>query len=499
MMPLCASDELHFSLIFRLQDEYGGMSQTLGCLESWVSGQTHDRSRYEVIVVSDGTNPALDDGVRKLLTPLDSLIVRRTLQPFELYTLGARAARGEFLFILESHSRGDADCLRAMRVYLEEGGYDVAACRVVGTDYEGHWLSRLDRRKNNEFLAVWARPESWRKVLIIGSAIRRSAYEALGGFEHEFNKFAQMALSAKFKDAGKRIGLATDSIAYHVDSPDFGEFVGPMRDWVLGDMAYRARYPADYCERYFGYSPEWALRGDYRPDLRRAILVALLHRLPVSFLRPRSLRDRLRRLLQLAPTAMFGWRWNVRRTWWAARWALVRAWLWRVHEARSYAAFKEALPHFDAHFRAVALERHFSALPAPAIEGRLALADVEADRLAGFLAVEQRPEGAFRWSTPAAAIEIALEPGDYRVRLAMLALRTPDQPADAAVYFDGHRLRQTSAGDNGDAVYSLERSMFRAGCRRHTIALVCTRFVPAHADSRELGLPLTSLTFEADA
>jgi hypothetical protein len=492
-------DELDFSVIFRLLDEHGGMSQTLGCLESWVRGQTHDRSRYEIIVVSDGTRPDLDDRARKLLTPSDSFIVRRTRQPFELYTLGARAARAEFLFIVESHSRGHADCLRAMRAYLERGRYDLAACRCIGTHYEGHWLSRLDRRMNDELLRTKEGPEAWRRVQLTGAAIRRSAYEAVGGFEHEFNKFAAIALSAKFKHAGKRIGFATDSVAYHVDSPDFGEFVGAMRDWILGEMAYRARYPADYCERYFGYAPQWALRGDHRPDLGRAIVIALIRHLPALLRRRGALGQVLRRLVELTPTAMLGWRWPLRRTEWAARWAVARAWLWRVHVARSYVAFEEARRHFDAHFRAAALEKHFSALPAPtAVEGRLALADVEADRLAGFLPVEQRPEGPFRWSTPAAAIEIALTPGDYRVRLAMLALRTPDQPADAAMYFDGHRLRRTSAEGDGEAVYSLERSMFRAaGCRRHTIALICTRFVPAHADSRELGLPLTSLTFEA--
>jgi hypothetical protein len=192
--------------------------------------------------------------------------------------------------------------------------------------------------------------------------------------------------------------------------------------------------------------------------------------------------------------------WLVKRPWWLAQLAIAWASLWRHDGARSYAAYERARRRFDAHFRAAALEAYFSTLGRPpAIDGRLSLADVEADRLAGFYPVEQRPEGAFRWSQPAAAIDIGLRPGDYRVRLSMLALRAPDQPDDAAVYFDGQRLRRSSAAGEPEAAYVLTRAMFREGGERHTIVLLCTCFRPAHADSRELGLPLTSLTFEADA
>jgi hypothetical protein len=498
MVVRLESDELDFSVIYRLTDAHGAISETLGCLESWVSGQTHDRSRYEVIVVSDGTRPDLDEQARRRLAPLDSLIVRPTRQPFELYTLGARAARGQFLFLTESHTKGHADCLRAMRACLDERGYDLAVCRILGAGYEGHWLTRLYRRKEDEFLRSREAPEDWRKVNINGSAIRRTTYESLGGFEHEFDRFAQFALSAKFAEAARPMGLAAESIAYHVDSPELDDMVGPMHDYVLGDMACRARYPARYCERYFGYSPEWELRGEYRRDLARDLVDAMLRRLPASFARPRTLWSMVRRLGEVAPTALFGSSWLVKRPWWAAWLALAWAGVWRHHVERSYAAYERSRRHFDAHFRAAALEAYFSALPAPpAIDGRLSLADVEADRLAGFYPVEQRPEGAFRWSQPAAAIDVGLPPGDYRVRLSMLALRAPDQPVDAAVYFDGHRLRRVSAAGEREAAYALTRSMFRAGGERHTIVLLCTRFRPAHADSRVLGLPLTSLAFEA--
>jgi hypothetical protein len=500
MMTRLEPDELDFSVIFRLLDEHGEISDTLECLESWVTGQTHDRSRYEVIAVGDGTKPELEERVRKLLAPADSLIVRPTPHPFELYTIAARAARGQFLFLTEAHTKAHADCLRAMRVCLDARSYDLAVCRILGADYEGHWFSRLHRRKEDEFLRTREAVGDWRKVNINGSAVRRTTYEALGGFEHEFNKFAPTALSARFAEAGRPMGFAAESITYHVDSHEFEELVGPIHDYVLGEMACRARYPAEYCERYFGYSPQWALRGEYRPDLARSLFVAMLHHLPTTLCRPAALRYTLRRLGELAPAALFGSGWRLRRTWWSGRLALAWAGAWRHHAAWSFAAWEKARRHFDAHFRAAALESRFSALPAPpAIDGRLSLADVEADRLAGFYPVEQRPEGAFRWSQPAAAIDIGLRPGDYRVRLSMLALRAPDQPDDAAVYVDGQRLRRSSAAGEPEAAYVLTRAMFREGGERHTIVLLCTCFRPAHADSRELGLPLTSLTFEADA
>jgi hypothetical protein len=484
-----APETIDFSVIVPLTDEHGKIADTLGCLDSWVSGQTHDRSRYEVIVASDGAKPDLDARVRGMLAPLDSLIVHRTPQPFELYTIAARRARGRFLFLAESHTRGHPDCLREMLACLEAGGYDLAACRLVGVNHEGHWLSRLDRRKNDEFHAAQNAAGDWRRARINGSAVRRAAYEAVGGFEHEFDKFAPIALAARLEEAGRTSGVATESIVYHVDSPALTDIVTPLGQYVLGEMAYRARHPAGYCERYFGYSPHWAQRGDLRRDLARRRLAAAVRALPAALRRPRALRYWLRIVGQLAPTAALGARWLRHRAWWSARMAIVRAWLWRRDGVRSYAAYEQARRHFDAHFRAAALEAHFGALPEPeASDQRLALADVEADRLAGFYPVEDRPEAAFRWSKPAAAIEIALDPGDYAVTLTTLPLRPADQPADATVYFDGHRLGRVSG-----ETYRLTRSMFRGRGERHTLVLVCAPFLP----DRELGLPLTFVTFEA--
>ncbi len=488
-----------FSVVYRLIDTHGTVSDTLGCLDSWIRRQTHDRSRYEVIVVSDGANPALDEGARRLLAPPDVLTVHPVPQPFELYTLGARLARGKFLFVVESHSRGHPDCLREMLAYLEAGGYDAASCRIVGADYEGHWLSRLSRRKNEELLAA---DDAWRRVQIGGSAIRRATYEAVGGFEHEFNKFAPAALSAKLREGGRAMGHASQSIVYHVDSPELGEVVAPMRDYLLGEMAYRSRYPAEYCERYFGRCARWALRGDHRPDLSRRIFGAALRALPAHLGRASTLGTLVGCLGRLAPVAALGWRWHRQRTWWLARMAVARAWWWRRDDGRSYAAFGQARRHFDAHFRATALETYFAARPAPsAVDERLALAEVDPGRLGGFYPAEQRPEGSFRWTKAAAAVEVALAPGDYLVRVRVLSFRPSNEPPRTRVYFDGHRLRRVSTGSDTDGVYALKGSMFRGRREgRHTIVLVCAPFWPSRlgqADVRELGLPLSSLTFDA--
>jgi hypothetical protein len=492
----CAPD---FSVIYRLTDQHGTVADTLDCLDSWTRGQSHDRSRYEVIVVSDGANPALDEGARRRLAPPDVLTVRAVPQLFELYTIGARLARGKFLFVVESHSRGHPDCLREMLAYLEAGGYDAASCRIVGADYEGHWLSRLGRRKNDELLAA---DEAWRRVQIGGSAIRRATYEAVGGFEHEFNKFAPAALSAKLKERGRAMGHASQSVVYHVDSPELGEVVAPIRDYVLGEIAYRSRYPAEYCERFFGRCARWALRGDHRPDLSRRLFGATLRALPGHLRRASTLGALLGCLGRLAPVAALGWRWHRQRTWWLARLAVARAWWWRRDDGRSYAAFEQARRHFEAHFRATALETYFAAQPAPSAVGeRLALAEVDPDRLAGFYQAEQRPEGAFRWTKAAAAVEVLLEPGDHLIRLRILPFRPPNEPARTRVYFDGHRLRRVSTGSDTDEVFALKGSMFRGRSEgRHTIVLVCAPFWPSRlgqADARELGLPLSSLTFDA--
>jgi len=69
------------SVIIPLLDHRG---LAIECVESWVREQTYPRECFEVIVVTDGSDPALDLRVKALLERQDRMIKHATTNLFLL-------------------------------------------------------------------------------------------------------------------------------------------------------------------------------------------------------------------------------------------------------------------------------------------------------------------------------------------------------------------------------------------------------------------------------
>ena len=238
------------------------------CRQDWPRGD------LEVIVVTDGADRALDGQVKALLGAGDRLIRAATANGVELTDLGARAARGRILFVVEGHCELAPTVARELIAFFATGEHD-AAC-VSSTGRSANTFARMEQRYFDERFAVWRQPGEWRKVMLRGFAILRSAYLDAGGLEWRYGLFADRALAATLHAGGYRVGWAERAWIVHTNATRYAAFRESVSDYVTGELAYLETHDADYCTRYFGRSEPWVERRDWGREEVRAALRALV-------------------------------------------------------------------------------------------------------------------------------------------------------------------------------------------------------------------------------
>src|SRR3712207_8484166 len=58
--------------------------------------------------------------------------------------------------------------------------------------YTTLFRSRMEERYFDDGFRKWSEEGHWCKVVLRGFAVRRDAYEAAGGFEHRYQRFAEL-------------------------------------------------------------------------------------------------------------------------------------------------------------------------------------------------------------------------------------------------------------------------------------------------------------------
>ena len=259
------------SVVVPLPDHRGA---ALECVQSFVRDQTYPRGRFEMIVLSDGSDPALDDRVKALLGPQDQIVTHRTTNLYLLYHLGALEAKGKLIFITEPHCIAEPTCLEELTTFFDTRDYDGACCSSTGICVNA-W-ARVERRYSDATFQVFSQPGHWRKVFWKGFAIHRDVYLEEGGLEPQFSRFSECVLGAKLHSRGRRLGYATRATVRHKNLTSPFRLFPFIRAFSRGECTYRAAAPAEYCERYFGYVEEWTQREAFRPVLARVLCRAVL-------------------------------------------------------------------------------------------------------------------------------------------------------------------------------------------------------------------------------
>jgi hypothetical protein len=468
----------------------------LACVASLVRGQTYARDRFEVIVVTDEADPALERRVEALLGPRDRMLRYPTTNIPLLYNLGAQEARGTLLFFTESHCIVEPECLEQLVGFLAARDDDGACCRSVSIPPSNGW-ARMEERFHEAYLRTFSGEGDWRKILRRGFAIYREVFLEEGGFEPRFDLFADWALGARLHSRGRRLGYAAQAAVQHPYTTDPSQLLRVIRDFTRGECACRLSASAAYCERYFGHAEEWANRESLRRSTARAVCRASWRSLASGGWALR--RAQAGACLRFLPAALLGPGWRLLGARWALRLAVARARLWRWREARLYRAYVDA---YDRMVRVSRLEFIAEQLSTPSLtppgHDELQLGEVADAWLVGFHPVERWGGLAFRWSGPVALVRLGLARGRYEVRVETRGLRGSPIPLRLAVFFNRSRISPDELRWHGSSIcFRLDAAMFAEGAEQHLV-LTCNPVRPWEVgvpDRRELGLPIFSITF----
>jgi rSAM/selenodomain-associated transferase 2 len=145
----------------------------------------------ELVVVDGGS----DDGTQELARALGASVLASPCGRGAQLARGARAARSELLLFLHADMRVAPGALAAVRAAFRDPGVVASGlCQRVAAPGA---FSRLVER------AADARVRLGRVYGDSGLAVRRSAYDAVGGFREDLPLFEDLELSRRLRRAGR--------------------------------------------------------------------------------------------------------------------------------------------------------------------------------------------------------------------------------------------------------------------------------------------------------
>ena len=470
-----------FSVIILLPGDRGVLD---GCLAGWRE-QRYPRRRYEVLGVCDDAQP------RAPREGLDHILRELGAHRCKLYDLGARAARGQFVLLTESHCLPEPDLLAELDGYLQKTSYDGACCQSEPICHDN--LARVDHRLFDEGFRVFRQEGDWRKINVHGVAIRREAYLHAGGLDHRYRLFAEMVLAARLRDLGYRLGFAERAVVRHNYRAALREVIDFLADGVIGECVYRRDHPGPDAVGYTFAPPP-------QPEDGNGELLRILRRTLGADVLRRAVWQRDGATLGAFGRALL---WSLR----AGRRARWLAYLSVVQQALGCLLWRWHLPRLERHYRRLceAACRHAywswtarhpaprsAALPRP----YWPIADVPEEDLVGFHGKERWLGDIFRWTGAASLVRLPLAPEDREIVLETRNLRQDLPTSQIAAYWGGRRLAASSVVVEREAVRLVLPAVWPGQGSPACLAITCRPMQPwkqGVPDRRELGVPIFAI------
>jgi hypothetical protein len=473
------------SVILPLTEERGVTEEAVS---GWV-GQTLPPARTELVIVA-GNGVAASRALAKLLRPHDRVVTGQFANLAAFYDAGVRAASGELVFLTESHCAPAPDCLEATDRFLTRHPHLAGAATNSRPSCENAY-ARIDADTFYEGFREHVRPGDWRKMNVHGYAMRRDLFLELGGYRHEYGRFAEMLMAAALRDGGYELGYAEEAVITHHYRGNLGELIAGIDDYVRGESLYRADHPGPDRVGHT-YLPEVPNpRSARAAALEREVAGALLGGV---FGRTTAVARQCLRVAARSAARLLGCRGPVLAAWLGVLAARVRCWRNRHDAVRLDAPYRELIRRATAlsRLRALAsLTVDEADLPRPG--GAVGIQDFPDWALYGFHGTEWWQGKALRWSSPLAALRLPIAPGDYRVTLVTHGIRTTRHPARLRLALNGVRIESREL-PTGDYEFPIESRLCRP--REQTLTWMCDPLRPwehGSRDHRDLGLSVFAL------
>lgn len=263
-------------------------SQVRNFLAGWERQQEFPRDRIELILVSNGTNPGLEDRVSELLHAHDRLVRAPGLSEPELYNLGVEHATAEWVLITEPHIVASADCLKELLQTVAQSRLEGACVRTLPAEDE-NWVAECESRMYAGDLEILSDPDDWRKITKRGTLFRRQTFLEAGGFPAEYGAYSEMALAATLHQQGRRLGYAPRATIRHFNSTELKELLDYIWDYRQGACLFQQDHLDDSQTRSPSVYEVAARRFD--PRQRNTIRHCIWRSLTRAAAKPRTRRS----------------------------------------------------------------------------------------------------------------------------------------------------------------------------------------------------------------
>jgi hypothetical protein len=478
---------LRFTVLVPLPNNRG---QARAAVATWTREQTFGRGKFEVILLSDGSDPSLARDLNGILALPDRVLTFPGIHEFQMYNLAALTALGELLVITEGHCLADPAFLSEMDRFFNESPHYRAACGKSAA-IAANAFARMDAYwVEHGFRQPW-QPGNYPRVIRHGLAIDRRLFLAIGGFDPQAGFYAEQPLGAALCDRGHSVGSVPAALVRHHYRTGLLELWPFVKDMVRGEYACRRKYSADYLARYFGPATE-PVRPD--PQLSRTVC-----RLVGPELLRRLLRFDVRALwvlwlamLSHVPAAIFGSWWHRLARTINVIWMWLACWRHYFSETRLRSAYQDLWQSMTGLARLDVPDLR-SAPPLAGFHGscRRLIDAWPADRLFGFHQSEMHATGSFRWSEPVFAIELPPRTAPFELELETGGLRS--DCVKLVVFYNGRPLGSAVRVDD----QSIRCRILPAPAARQSILFVCSPLRPRQhgvPDQRTLGIPVFAVS-----
>lgn len=220
----------------------GRRGQLEACLAA-LGGLHYPTDRLELWVVDDGSTPPLTvpAGVRLLRR-------ERSGGPAAARNLGAGSVRSDVLAFVDSDCLPDPRWLSSLVAELADPAVAAAGGRLLPARPGGSWLERYDATRSQLDLGAHyaeARPRDRVPYLVSASlAVRRSAFEEVGGFEEALRFGEDVDLSWRLHARGHRLVYQPRALVRHHHRGSVRAFVTTRANYAASEAALLERHPA---------------------------------------------------------------------------------------------------------------------------------------------------------------------------------------------------------------------------------------------------------------
>lgn len=487
---LPASDLLRLSIVVPFGDPRGDASH----LDRWLKDQAEDARSYQLVVLTNGADEALEKSILVRLRPWDVLHRYRGMNRFELYAMGGQASQASLLLFTEDHCIPRAGTVAAVLAHFDADPTAQAAT-LRATHINRNVVARMEQLINDEDSKLWNSPGHWNKVRIRGFAIRAQICLEAGGFDQRYSAFSEAILSARLHEMGVAVGEVAGGGIGHVNITNMEEIRLNARDYTWAECEFQTQGPSDLCARYCPrpYLGVWSefvpASVAWRLALAARKVRARDHQrfgngehCPESF--DRAVRD----MTLLALAAPFA-RWMSRgREWWARV---------RFKLTRKEAAQLQAMKDFWKQVVITTRRDHATSLTQQEKERAISsqpgrsFTDVGGYGVYGLEWHEGRP---FRWCSVAAEVCLGVTPADVVVTIDSGGLRGSVRGYPVGLLWNGELIPQDRVRIH-DATLSFKvkkSACHPSGVQRLT--MVTAPLAPVPGETRMLGLPVFSIS-----